>query len=162
MAMGEGADRRASESSDSPISQKRPFGVTLLALAVFVLAMGNLWRVPYAIGRRDVLMPLDFPFPLAVHAALGGLWGAAWLVAAWGLWRLKEWGRRFALILTPVYHAFTLAWLAIFARSDYQRGRWPFAIGAAALIIALTLWILTRPHVRGAFEGEGDLRSGVS
>jgi hypothetical protein len=138
-------------ASDIP---ERPFGVTLLALAVFVLATANLWRVLYTIQHRELLVSLNLPFPLAVYVALGGIWGMAWLVMAWGLWRLKEWARRGTLILMPVYQSATLAWVAVFARSDYQRGRWPFAVGAAVLVVALVLWILTMPRVRRAFDVE--------
>ncbi len=133
---------------------KRPFGVTLLAMAVLVLAVVNLWRVPYTIQHRELLGSLSLPFPLALHAALGGIWGMGWLVAAWGLWRLKEWARRATLVLVPIYQAYTLIWQAIFARSDYQRGRWPFTIAAAVLVTALFLWILARPRTRCAFEYE--------
>jgi hypothetical protein len=133
---------------------ERPIGVTLLALLVFVLAVVNLWRVPYSIQHRELLVSLNLPFPLAVHAALGGAWGIAWLVMAWGLWRLKDWARRITPILMAIYQAFRLAWLAVFSRTDYDRGRWPFTIAAAGLMIALTLWITTRPRARRAFDVE--------
>jgi hypothetical protein len=136
------------------VKPDRPFGVTLLALVVFVLAVVNLWRVPYTIQHRDLLVSLDLPFPLAVHAALGGVWGTAWLVMAWGLWRLKDWAQRITPILMVIYQAFSMTWLAVFSQTDYDRGRWPFTVAAAGLMIALTLWIMTRPRVRRAFDVE--------
>lgn len=137
-----------------PDSPKRLFSVTLLALVVFVLAVVNLWRVPYTVRHCELLTSLSLQFPPAVYATLGGAWGVAWLVVAWGLWRQRDWARRTVLILMPIYQVFTLSWLAIFARSDYERGRRPFTITAAVLVTALTFWIATRPRVHCAFKAE--------
>lgn len=132
----------------------RPLSVTCLALAVFLLAVPSLWRMPYAINHWSLLTSLTLPFPLLLHVALGGLWGITWFVLALGLWRLKNWARRHTMIVFPAYQVYTQGWLMLFGRSDYLRGRLLFAAATAILASGLVLWVLARPHIRQVFEME--------
>jgi hypothetical protein len=136
-------------------STKRPGGVTWLAAAVFLLAVANLGSVPYDLGRWPVLSALNLPFPVAVRVGLNGMWGGIGLALAWGLWRLRPWGRRLTLILFPVYEVYAVGWQLLFARGTYERGRLGFAALLALLGIAVVAYVLTRPRVKEAFKSKG-------
>jgi uncharacterized membrane protein (DUF2068 family) len=134
------------------LSRARSASVTWLALAVFSLAGVNLGRAAYTLSQWPLLASLDLPTPLALSVVLGGLWGGILLAAAWGLWRLRAWGRRLTLIAFPIYQAWVVIWQFVFARADYARGRLLFVVVASLALTAVVVWPLTRPHVREAFN----------
>ena len=131
---------------------KRPTTVTCLAIAVFLLSMANLGSAYVGITRRTLFSTLDLSLPLWVATTLGGLWGVVWLAMGWGLWRLKPWARRAMLAVFPLYEIITIGRQVIFARGPYERGRLPFAIGVAILLVLVISFTLTRPRIRRAFE----------
>ncbi len=134
--------------------KERPILVTWLALAVFFLSAGNLGGVYAGFTRWPVLATLDLALPTWVLMLRGGIWGAVWLFVAWGLWRLLPWARRATIILFALYELTTIGQQVIFTRGVYERGRLPFAIVTAVLLVALVSLVLTRPRIRRAFQGE--------
>ena len=106
--------------------------------------------------EADLYAALGVSFPVPLEIVLSAVWGVALLSVSWGLWKLHTGARRAALILLPVYGVFTIAWLAIFARSDYDSGRLPFLVLMSALGVLLLLWMLTRRRVREAFAPPAD------
>lgn len=93
---------------------------------------------------------VTFPPVLGVIAGLG--WGAGFLWSAWRLWRLRSGSPRQVLILVVGHSLYQLAWMRVFARSDYAVDRWPFEALTAVLLAALVAWILNRPRVRALFR----------
>lgn len=128
---------------------RRPFSVTLLALAVLTIAGLNLLRFIQAILLREFLS--EFPSVSLPYLILSGLvWAVSGLVSVWGLWRRKNWAPRFTMIFILVYSL--VYWLERLWLSRYNS--WmnvPFAIGANILLLLFTAWVLTRPKARSFF-----------
>jgi hypothetical protein len=80
--------------------------------------------------------PVDAALWPPLEAALGLGWALAALWLARRLWR-KTATTAQALVLWSVFVWTQAARLALFARADYDRQRWPFV---AALGVALLLW----------------------
>src|SRR5512136_2744406 len=84
---------------------KRPFAVTLFSLLVLLLAAWNAFQVWSAVQRYDFMRSLD----LATEANLLIVSGLTWMIgfglAAWGLWRMRAWGRTWTLIAIVAYQA---------------------------------------------------------
>ncbi len=132
----------------------RPKFLTLTALLTGALGVVRivraLRRLQEARFYADAGYNISFPLPLDV--LLSAAWGVALLVLWWGLWRLHPWAHRAALIMLPAYVGFTLIWLAIFARSDYDTGRLPCVALASVSSVSLFLFIFTRRRIRAAFS----------
>lgn len=137
----------------------RPFSVTLLALAVFILAAFNLTGLAAGLAHWPVLAPLDLALPLWVLVLWDGIWGVLWLTIAGGLWQLAGWARRLALIAFPLYAVLTIGREAFFAKGDYERGRLPFVIATATAFSAWGVVTLLSRHGRRAFQNEANQRS---
>jgi hypothetical protein len=135
-----------------PASSKRPGVVTTLALAVLLLAVINLSGVFAAVRRWAVYDALDLSLPLWALTAFRAAWGLAWLALAWGLWRVRPWARRVVFVALPLYLVLVLGQQAIFVRGDYEQGRLSFLAGLSVLSTALVAFILSRKHIRQAFE----------
>lgn len=131
---------------------KRPFLVTLLALVVLLLAILNGGRAAVALGRWNALSTLDLLIPSWLLAVTGIVWGAIWLVEAWGLWRLWPPARPAGITLFIVYPIQMLAEQALFMRGPYERGLLPTVAVGSALAAALVAVILTRPAILARFE----------
>ncbi len=130
---------------------RRPFIVTVLALAVLILSAVKLAGVYAGLTRWSTLASLSLSIPLPILMALDGVWGIFWLGVAFGLWRCAGWARRATLVAFPLYTLATIVQQAIFARGTYERGRLLFVTGALILLSALVMFVLTRPRIRHAF-----------
>jgi len=124
---------------------RNPFVVTLLAFGVFLLGVGYFLQSGQALSH----FALNQKIPLSVAAWYqplgGGVWGAVWLVLAIGLWRRKEWARRFTLIIIPVQLIFWLGDWLLFSRSSIAIQSFGFdlilrlalaGLGAAILLLS--------------------------
>jgi hypothetical protein len=131
---------------------KRPFLVTLLAVVVLLLAMVNGGRTTIALTRWTALGALDLSIPLWLVAISGAVWGAIWLVEAWGLWRLWPPARPAGITLFIVYPIHMLAMQAAFTRGAYEFGLLPSMAITSALAAGLVALILTWPGIRTRFE----------
>lgn len=117
---------------------KRPDGVTLIAIWHFVVAVLFLvglcaMTIPFAAiltgPGQDIAVPI-FALTLATLAII--VFGIAFLVVGWGLWRLKSWARAGAIVLAVLQLP-------------------GFPIGT--VIGALTLWyLLSDPDAQAAFQ----------
>ncbi len=98
--------------------QRRPFVVTLLASGVFLLGMGYFFQSGQAISHYSLDQQIPLSIPAWYQPLSGGVWGAAWLILAAGLWLQKEWARRLTLIVIPVQLLFWLGDWLVFSRSS--------------------------------------------
>ncbi len=117
---------------------QRPTGVTILAIIWF---LGSLLLLVGGMGLLTVGALVLGPVAMVLGALLLvlGLFG---FFVGWGLWGLKPWARKLAMILALVNIAVTIY--------NVVRGSWGdiFTI----VIYAIVLFYLTRPGVRAAFE----------
>ncbi len=143
-------------------ARKRPAAVTWIALLVFLLAGANLAAAGRIIARWSVYASLGLEVPIWVPLVLSAGWGGTWLIVSGELWRLKRWARRAALVLFPLYELTMIGQPLLYAQGAYTRGRLPLIVAAAIALSALVLFILTRPHVRRAFEQAEDAPLGTT
>jgi hypothetical protein len=131
---------------------KRPFSVTVLAVAVLLLAAWNAGQAAVAVQRLSFMQSLGAGIPGELLIVTGAAWAIGFLIAAIGLWRLKAWGRHWSLIAIVAYEI--QIWIGRFTleRSSYEP-----LIRPADLIISITLigaiWLmLFLPKIRRAFR----------
>ena len=121
-------------------------GVFLAAAvaAVLLAVLTWFWEWPLARGRWLVGGTLATwgPAALLLFAAFSG-------AAAWGLWRLCNWGRRLAALLAAAGVALLVPEIAS-AVADARL--WPILrVGAGVLVRVMVLQYLWRKDVRDAF-----------
>lgn len=133
----------------------RPAVVTWLAGAVLLLAGANGLAAAGGVTRWPLLASLEMALPPWALVAPAAVWGAAWLIVAWGLWRLRPWAWRAALLAFPLYELIVIGQQTAFARGAYERGRLPFSAGLALLLTGIVAFVLTRRRVREAFGPTG-------
>ena len=137
--------------SSTPPRRKRPRSVHLFALAVLYLGVMNLVRARLALDGQSFVQTLPLTMPLA-YLGIGGLvWGSVFVVAAFGVWRLRQWARKLLLAAIIVYQLHIWANHLIFDTSAYSRQVWPFQIGIS-LAWMIGVWgFLFLPGIRRIF-----------
>jgi hypothetical protein len=125
-----------SETTQLKRTSKRPLGVALLALLLFLV--GGVWLLSaVALPLFDVL-----PVPWYIYLAAG----AYFLIVGWGLWGVRRWAYIAALLMCVVLLFYQLR-TAIVLRQNVLV---PF------LVLVVIFGYLVRPHVRTAFLGKGE------
>ncbi len=84
---------------------KRPFIVTLFSLLVLLLAAWNAFQVWSAFQQYDLMRTLNLTTEANILIITGLTWAIGFGLAAWGLWRLRSWGRTWMLIAIIAYQA---------------------------------------------------------
>lgn len=131
---------------------KRPFGVTLLAVAVLLLAAWNAGQALTAAQQLNFMRSLGVGVPGELLVVTGTTWAIGFLIAAVGLWRLKDWGRHWLLIAIVVYQL--QAWIQRFTleHSTYEALIRPAAAAISIGSIAIVWFILFLPKIRRVFR----------
>jgi hypothetical protein len=121
---------------------RRPRFVTIAAIGVFFMAAGSFLQAGLAIDQWKALTSL----PLSASAwyfLLGGiLWGAAWLVSAIGLWRLRRWAIFYSLLLLPVHLAVWLADRLLLTRAPAIRSAIGFDLAVQFAFTVMGIFLL--------------------
>lgn len=135
--------------ADAP-RPRRPFAVTALALAVFLLSAANVFSALVWLARRD-LPGYDSALTLW-RVGLAVIWAIVWVGLAVGLWRTLRPARTATIAAVALYMSIQVVLRAASAVSLYEQGRWPFLLGVGLLATGLVSFILTRPRVVATFE----------
>ncbi len=133
---------------------KRPFSVTLLALAVLLFAAYNAWRVITVLQQIDFMRSLALDVQAALLIAIGGTWSIGFSLASIGLWRLKEWGRRWMLIAIAAYQIEIWIERLTLERATYEQLTRTANAIVSVLIVLLVWGFLFLPKIRRAFKTE--------
>ena len=136
----------------SPSPRKRPRCVTLFALAVLYLSVVNLARGWLASFGLEFERTLPLTLPLPYLAACGLIWGMAFAVIAFGLWRLWPRSRSLALGTIIMYQGHIWANHLLFDVSTYSRQVWPFHIAISILWIAGVWGFLSLRNIRRLYQ----------
>ncbi|MBL7063439.1 MAG: hypothetical protein ISS49_04425 [Anaerolineae bacterium] len=149
---------RNSHADDGPSQHPHPKltrsqkCVVALALLVLTLGLANLVRASLALRYAALLPDLPMTVPWAYLAAMGGFWGAVFIVCAVGLVRFCPWGRWATLAATTLYEAHAWANHLLFDVSDYARQTRPRDLLLTALLLALVWGLLNWPSTRKEFK----------
>jgi hypothetical protein len=131
---------------------KRPFVVTLFSLLVLLLAAWNVFQVWNAIQRYDFMRSLNLTTEANLLIIMGVTWAIGFGLAAWGLWRLRAWGRTWMLIAIIAYQA--QQWIMRFTlvRSSDEVIRRPADLFLSLLSIVVVWGFLFIPKIRRLYR----------
>ena len=131
---------------------KRPFVVTIFALLVLLLAAWNAFQVWNAFQKYDDMRSLDLVTEANLLIVMGLTWTIGFGLAAWGVWRLRAWGRTWTLIASVAYQA--QYWIMRFTlmRSFDEVVRRPADAALSLLSIAVVWGFLFIPKIRQKFQ----------
>ena len=131
---------------------RRPFSVTLLAVAVLLLALFNLLRFTQALDDAYLMIDLHLAAPLAANFSTGAMWGIGFGALSIGLCRLRRWARNGTLIAIVLYHINVWLIRLIFSQSPDEVLTRPVDAAISALSILVVWGVLFLPRVRRAFR----------
>jgi hypothetical protein len=133
---------------------KRPFVVTLFSLLVLLLAAWNVFQIISVWQRYDLMRVLNVTTPANLLIVMGATWAIGFGLAAWGLWRLRSWGRTWMLIAIVAYQA--QQWIMRFTlvRSSDEVVRRPADLFLSLLSIAVVWGFLFIPKIRRLYRNE--------
>lgn len=114
----------------------------------------NLARAVWALRQANALtdLPQSTSMPMTWLSATSLVWGLAFAVCGYGLWRLRPWGRIATLAAATLYHVNIWFNHIVFDRSDFARQVWPFAI-INSLVALIVVWgFLNWPSIRRLYD----------
>jgi len=132
---------------------KRPRSVTWLAVGVLMLTGLQFVRLVNTLLIWDYLHTLPLSVPPIFFAVSGLIWGLVGLGMWWGLWRGKNWAisySRYAVIIFAIYYWIDQLFLMV---NPLRKTNFPFVIGMTLILLAITIWVLSRPKTQ-LFFGE--------
>src|SRR5262245_25299604 len=124
-----------SESTRPERTNKRPLGVALLALLLFLV--GGIWLLS-AVALPLLGVP---PVPWYIYLAAA----AYFLVVGWGLWGVRRWAYIAALLMCVVLLFYQLQTAIVLQQNVFV----PF------LVLVVMFVYLVQPRVRTVFLGKG-------
>jgi hypothetical protein len=130
---------------------KRPFVVTLFSLLVLLLAAWNVFQVWNAVQRYDFMRSLNLSTEANLLIVIGLTWAIGFGLAAWGLWRLRSWGRIWMLIAIVAYQAQQWIMRLSLMRSSEEVIRRPADVFLSLLSIAVVWGFLFIPKIRKVY-----------
>jgi hypothetical protein len=128
--------------------------VAALTLLIAMLGLSNLGRVVLAIGYATRLPDLPMTVTWPYLAVKGGLWGVAFILCAFGLLRLRPWGRWATLAASTLYQAHGWIDRILFDASDYAQRTRPRDLALTLLFLVIVWGVLIWPRVRRLFRQE--------
>ena len=131
---------------------KRPFSVTLLAVAVLSLMAWNAGQAVVAARQLDFMQSLGVGTPGGVQIVTGVTWAIGFLLAAIGLWRLRAWGRHWLLIAIAAYQLQGWIERLTLERASYEVLTRPADLAVSISSIVIVWFILFLPKIRRAFH----------
>ena len=120
-----------SEPTRSEHTTKRPLGVALLALLLFLIS--GIWLLS-AVALPLLGVP---PAPWYIYLAAG----AYFVIVGWGIWGVRRWAYIAALLMCVVLLFYQIQTAIVFQQNVLV----PF------LVLVVILGYLLQPHVRAAF-----------
>ncbi len=137
---------------------RRPFGVTILALGVLIIAVGNLIRLVQVVLNWSFLVSLPniSRFYMAITGAIAA--GSGFLLVYF-LWTGNRAGPKALWIFAPAYTLYFWFDRTLIAKDVVQlRSSSPllFYIGITAISLALMIWVVTRPKTKAYFGESND------
>ena len=130
---------------------RRPWTLWGISLIVLLTGVANGWLAYDHVRHAAAYRALGVSYPPLLRAALAAGWGALLVTFGVGLFRRRQWARRWVVVLLSNYGAFGVLWLIVFARSDSARQRIAFQAVATLGLVMLLAWMMRWRRVRDAF-----------
>ncbi len=131
---------------------KRPLIVTLFSWLVLLLAAWNVFQIVSAAQRYDLMRTLNLSTEANLLIVMGLTWAIGFGLAAWGLWRLRSWGRTWTLIAIIAYQAHQWIMRFTLVRSSDEVIRRPADLFLSLLIIVVVWGLLFIPKIRRLYR----------
>lgn len=131
----------------------RPFSVTLVILAVFLLGLTNGWRVVGLLRQEQLLLDLGVVPDPRLQMMIALFWAALWLILTIALWQKRRSSRALTPVVLLVYAFYQLALQGTYAQAAESVLDQPAVIALYSVTIVFTTWALNRPKARLYFEG---------
>jgi hypothetical protein len=131
---------------------KRPFVVTLFSLLVLLLAVWNVFQMWNAFQRYNFMRTLNLTTQANLLIIIGLTWAIGFGLAAWGLWRLRAWGRTWMLIAIVAYQAQQWIMRLALMRSSEEVLRRPADVFLSLLSIVVVWGFLFIPKIRQLYR----------
>jgi hypothetical protein len=133
---------------------KRPFVVTLFSLLVLLFAAWNVFQIISVQQRYDLMSRLNLTTQANILVIMGLTWAIGFGLAAWGLWRLRSWGRAWMLIAIVAYQAQQWIMRYSLVRTTDEIIRRPADLFLSLLSIAVVWGFLFIPKIRRLYHNE--------
>jgi hypothetical protein len=134
---------------------ERPASVTVIA-SLFFLVAGFLIAFGIAELASPGALSLTRTAGLTYGRELDGPGaaisvGAGWALVAWGIWRLRNWARWCAMVLTVIGIAGSVPVVSAAARDL----GWPFVVAGSQILVRIVIawYLLASPEIKEAFAG---------
>ena len=131
---------------------RRPLAVTFFALCVLLFAIWNAWLALRAVQQYDFMQSLGLAAPAVLLVVTGATWAIGFGLAAWGLWRLKSWGRYWMLLAIVVYQIQMWIERLALARTSYEELTRPAGLFISLLSIVVVWGFLFWPQIRRQYR----------
>jgi uncharacterized membrane protein (DUF2068 family) len=125
---------------------------SFLALAVLYISVENLVFGVQAAVEWPYLSAQPVHVPLAWLIAGKLVWGIVFGVTAWGVWRLKAWGRKLLLIGATLYQVHIWINHLLFDTVAYAWQVRPFQVGITLITLAVVWGYMCLPDVRRLYS----------
>lgn len=133
---------------------RRPLSVTILSIAVLILAGLQITRFFGSILQWHFLSDLYLPGVLYYLLLNGMFWGIVWLIITFGLWTAKNWATNAIRFLLLLYLAnYWIEYIASAKITGTPIYNWLYYLLISAALTIWAFWCLSRP-VSKQFFGE--------
>ena len=153
----------------SEVKQKRPNGLTAIAILWFVGALLNILNSLLVLNQGAAALPYLssyglnewFSFGVPIEMVLSGLvlaLGLVQIVAVFGLWTGKKYSYRLALAIPVVHSVLNVCFVVLYATAPAELGLTSsvgfsvFGLAVGLVFLVVIWWYLRKPHVK-AFLG---------
>lgn len=138
-------------------SNKRPLGITILAILFFLNATTSLVSALYRtlsgsslVLERALVLPKYFLVALDVFSVFFGIWTVVLVI---GLWKMRRWSW-IGTLLTQVIGSLTTVLVGVIAwqRGNFLQSDILFGLIASLMFSAAILYYFLRPNIKTAFH----------
>ncbi len=121
---------------------------------MLLLAAWNAFQIFSALQQYDLMRTLNLTIEANILIVMGLTWAIGFGLAAWGLWRLRAWGRIWMLIAIVVYQLQYWLMRLTLMRSSDELIRRPADFFLSLLSIIVVWGFLFIPKIRRLYRNE--------
>lgn len=119
---------------------RRPLSLLITIVAIFLLAIWNLWRAAIILRQRPLIEEIGPTLPPEIRLVMAIVWSILFVVLAVALWRRKPTMRIFLPLSVLIYGGYHL-FMTIFMPAPAARETWPLQVIALVAAVVWTGWV---------------------